>query len=155
MIDKLKQIFVYEDVIGELNVSYRRTKSLNKQMKSSKDIYNFILPYFDMYLDHHEEFMIIHLNRANYISDVQYLSKGSSHACIVHIKFIMQNAILLDSAGLVLLHNHPSGSKKPSDKDIEVTNKIKEAASFFDITVVDHLILTREGYYSFADKGLI
>ncbi|MGB0870312.1 MAG: JAB domain-containing protein [Flavobacteriales bacterium] len=155
MINKLKQIHVYEDIIGELTVTYRRTKALNKQIKSSNDIDKFIRPYFDEYLDNHEEFMIIHLNRANYVRDVQYLSKGSSTASIVHIKFIMQNAILLDSYGIVLVHNHPGGSLKPSKQDIAVTNKIKDAAAFFDITVLDHIILTRESFFSFFDESIL
>ena len=155
MSTNFKQIHLYNDLLGELTVVYRRTKSLTKQITNSKDAYKFIFPYFDEYLDNHEEFMIIHLNNSGYVSNVQVLAKGSDTACVVSVRLIMQEVLLLQSNKIIAVHNHPSGSLKPSKEDIQITKNIKKAVDYFGVRLMDHLILTRESYFSFLDNGIL
>ena len=82
------------------------------------------------------------------------LSKGGITATIADIRIILSVALKTLATGLILAHNHPSGNLKPSEADVNLTNKIKEAAKLMDIQVLDHLILADGGYYSFSDEGI-
>jgi DNA repair protein RadC len=103
----------------------------------------------------HEEFWILHLNRSNKITKKIKLSQGGITGTVIDVKMLMKEAILNYSNAIILVHNHPSGNVKPSQADIEITQKIKEAARLFDISTLDHIIITSNGYYSFADEGVI
>ncbi|MBS1919340.1 MAG: DNA repair protein RadC [Bacteroidetes bacterium] len=106
--------------------------------------------------DHtHEEFAVLFLNRANKINHFEVISKGGVTGTVADPKIILKKALEENAVSIVLCHNHPSGSLKPSRADEELTQKIKEAARFFDITVLDHIIVSDEGYFSFADEGLL
>ena len=83
------------------------------------------------------------------------ISEGGLTETPVDVRIILQAALLTNSVALILAHNHPSGNLKPSQLDIGLTQQIKEAAKLIKIAVVDHIILTREGYYSFSDEGLL
>ena len=104
-------------------------------------------------MDDHEEFKVIHLSRANKVVNVDNSALGTDVACLVSIKDIIRNALLIKVHSVILVHNHPSGSLEPSIADIELTDKLKRAFGFFDMKVLDHIIITREGYYSFSDNG--
>lgn len=103
----------------------------------------------------HEEFWIILLNRANIVQDVFAISKGGVAATVVDTKIIFKQALLQLASGMILFHNHPSGNLKASNEDHNITQKIKDAAKLFDIAVLDHLIITENGYWSFADNGAL
>ena len=106
--------------------------------------------------DHsHEVFAVLFLNRSNRVKRFEIISEGGSTATIADPRIIVRRALESNAAGMVLCHNHPSGSLRPSKADEEITNKIKGAARYFDIKIVDHLIVSSEGYYSFADEGLL
>ena len=106
--------------------------------------------------DHrHEVFGVVFLNRANKINHFEIISEGGITGTIADPRIILKKALEEDAISLILCHNHPSGSLKPSKADVELTTKIKEAAKFFDIKVLDHVIIADEGYYSFADEGLL
>ena len=100
-----------------------------------------------------EVFAVVFLNRANKIKHFEIVSSGGISGTIADPRIILKRAIEQEAASLVLSHNHPSGNLKPSRADMLLTSKIKEAASYFDISVLDHIIISDEGYYSFADEG--
>lgn len=103
----------------------------------------------------HEIFAVLFLNRANKIKHAEIVSEGGITGTIADPRIILKKALENDAVNLILCHNHPSGSLKPSRADEELTRKIKEAASYFDIKVLDHIIVSEDGYYSFADEGLL
>jgi DNA repair protein RadC len=103
----------------------------------------------------HEVFAVIFLNRANKINEFKIISEGGITGTVADPRIILKKALEQDAVSLILCHNHPSGSLKPSRADEELTLKIKEAAKYFDIKVLDHLIVGDDGYYSFADEGIL
>jgi DNA repair protein RadC len=100
----------------------------------------------------HEEFWIIYLNNSNKVIRKEQLSKGGITGTLVDVRLVMKNAIELGATGIILSHNHPSGSLKPSFADKKLTAKLKTAGESLDIKVLDHLIITEAKYYSFADE---
>ena len=104
-------------------------------------------------LEYIETFKVMLLNRANRVKGILTVSTGGTTSCIVDNKIILQAAILSNSTSLIICHNHPSGNLTPSDADIKVTNLLKQACTFQDIALLDHIILAPDGFYSFADEG--
>lgn len=102
-----------------------------------------------------ESFKAIFLSRSNRAICHYPLSEGGVSGTVVDVRLLLQAAILANASGMIICHNHPSGNLSPSDADRAVTRRIGEAAKLFDIVLLDHLILTEEGYYSFADGGLL
>ncbi len=106
--------------------------------------------------DHpHEVFAVLFLNRANKIKGFKIVSRGGITGTVADPRVILKHALDEGATTIVLSHNHPSGNLQPSRADQEITFKIKQAASYFDIKVMDHIIVSDEGYYSFADEGLL
>lgn len=103
----------------------------------------------------HEVFMVAFLNRANKILHIETISTGGITNTVADPRIILKKALEHNAVNIVLCHNHPSGNLKPSHTDKLLTQKIKEAALLFDISVMDHLIVSEEGYYSFADDGAL
>ncbi|HEY0356003.1 MAG TPA: DNA repair protein RadC [Flavisolibacter sp.] len=103
----------------------------------------------------HEVFAVLFLNRSNKVNHFQVISEGGITGTVADPRIILKKALEEDAVSLILCHNHPSGSLKPSKADEELTWKIKEAARYFDIKVLDHLIVSDDGYYSFADEGIL
>jgi DNA repair protein RadC len=103
----------------------------------------------------HEVFAVIFLNRAHRINHFEIISRGGITGTVADPRIILKKALEEEAVSLILCHNHPSGSLKPSRADQELTQKIKEAARFFDIRVIDHIIVSEMGYYSFADEGIL
>jgi DNA repair protein RadC len=104
---------------------------------------------------HHEVFVVIFLNQANKINHFQVISEGGITGTVADPRIILKKALEENAVSIILCHNHPSGNLSPSRADEELTQKIKEAAKYFDIKVLDHIIVSEEGYYSFADAGLL
>jgi DNA repair protein RadC len=124
-----------------------------KKIGGSQDAFNYFQPKLgDL---PHEEFRILLLNRANIIIEEVIISKGGTTGTIMDVKLIMKNAINKLAQGIIIVHNHPSGNKNPSQADIVITTKIKEAAKLFDINLLDHIIIADNEYYSFADSGIM
>ena len=122
-------------------------------LKDSKDVAQYMQAILK---DHNNElFGVIYLNQANRVNDFEIVSQGGITGTVADPRIILKKALEKNAVSLILCHNHPSGSLKPSRADQELTTKIKEAAKFLDIKVLDHLIVSEEGYYSFADEGLI
>jgi len=103
----------------------------------------------------YEVFAVIFLNRANKINHFEIISKGGISGTVADPRIILKKALEEDATAIVLCHNHPSGNLQPSRADEELTKKIKEAAAYFDIKILDHIIVSEEGYYSFADDGML
>ena len=103
----------------------------------------------------HEEFWVICLNRSNMVSSKFMLSKGGVSGTIADVKLIFKNALEHTASSIIVCHNHPSGNLEPSVQDRAITEKIKAAGKIMDIGLLDHLIISDNNYYSFADNGLI
>ena len=124
-------------------------------IRGSKDIYDILKQIWDENkIDMLEEFKVIFLNRGNRITGVYNASSGGITGTVADSRLILAAAIKSLAVCIILAHNHPSGSVKPNRADEELTCKIKEAAKYHDIRVIEHIIVTSESYYSFADEGL-
>ena len=102
-----------------------------------------------------EVFAVVFLNRSNKINHFEIISQGGITGTVADPRIILKKALEEDAVNLILCHNHPSGNLQPSKADEELTCKIKEAAKYFDIKVIDHIIVSDEGFFSFADEGII
>lgn len=122
-------------------------------IRSSKDAYLILSPLVQDLP--HEEFWILLLNRANKVIHRQPISSGGIAQTVVETSKIVKLALDHYASGLILCHNHPSGAVKPSQADIQITAKVKNAAALFDISVVDHIIVGEKVYFSFADEGIL
>jgi DNA repair protein RadC len=143
-------------IVAALEIG-RRRQAMNYRekaiMTSSNDVANYLQSLLKDY--RHEVFAVLFLNRANKINHFQIISEGGITGTVADPRIILKKALEEDAVSIILCHNHPSGSLKPSGADQELTKKIKEAARFFDIKVLDHLIVSDAGYYSFADEGIL
>ena len=97
----------------------------------------------------------VFLNRTNKALGVSFISKGGMAETVMDVKIILQTALKTHASGIILSHNHPSGNLHPSEADKRITSKIKEACKLLDLNLLDHIIITEEHYYIFADEGLI
>ncbi|NLX29815.1 MAG: DNA repair protein RadC [Bacteroidales bacterium] len=103
----------------------------------------------------HEEFWILLLNRSNRVLDKYMVSKGGITGTVIDVRTIMKCAVEKSATSMILCHNHPSGNLSPSDADLQITRKIKDAGQLMEIQVLDHLIITQRSHFSFADNGLL
>jgi len=123
------------------------------QIKSSKEVFELTEPLLaDL---KHEEFWILFLNRANKVINQMKLSQGGVSGTVTDVRIIMKKALEYLASGIIVCHNHPSGNLTPSEADIKITRKIKEAGELIDIQLLDHLIISEKNYYSFADNGIL
>jgi len=122
-------------------------------VSTSRDLANYLQSLFQ---DHNREiFAVAFLNQANRINHIETVSEGGITGTIADPRIILKKALEENAVSIILCHNHPSGSLKPSRQDEEITKKIKEAAKYFDIKVLDHIIVSDAGYFSFADEGIL
>jgi DNA repair protein RadC len=153
-----KDRLLSEAGVSEIELVYKSKVKYSEQPKirTSNDIYSLLMNVWDdNKIDFVEQFKVVLLNRANMVIGVVDISSGGVTGTVADPKIILAAAIKSNSVNIVLSHNHPSGNVTPSKADEELTCKIKEAAKFHDLKVLDHLIITRESYYSFADEGLM
>jgi len=142
--------------ISEISVSYSNNKSDKMKISSSKQSYDVLLACWSLStIELQEEFKVLLLNRANQILGVYPLSRGGVSATVVDAKLVYSVALKCNASSIIIAHNHPSGNLNPSEVDKSLTQKLKSAGQFLDITLLDHLIVTKEGFYSFSDNGLI
>ncbi len=143
-------------ILAALELGRRRQFAEAKEkisVKGSQDAYLYLAPLLqDNPL---EESWVIFLNRANKVIDTQRLSIGGVAATIIEPRWIFKHAIEKLASGIILSHNHPSGNLKPSQADLDITKKVKAGAALLDIQLLDHLIISDSGYFSFADEGLL
>lgn len=142
--------------VGEVELTYRSTSRSRSKIYSSEDAYKILLPtYKEGTICYKEYFKVLLLSQSNQVLGYTLISEGGITETCADVRVILQAALLTNSVALVLAHNHPSGNLKPSRQDMEITKQVKEAAKLMRISVIDHLILTDAGYYSFADEGLL
>lgn len=143
-------------IIAAMELSRRRQLSDIKtktQIKSSREVFQLLAP---IMMDlHHEEFWIVMLNRANRVLGKVQISSGGVSGTVVDAKIVFRKALEERATSIILTHNHPSGNLKPSQADIDLTQKLKKAGQNIDIQVLDHIIISAKGYFSFADEGLL
>ncbi len=124
-----------------------------EKINSSRSVYDIMQPVLgDL---PHEEFWILYLNNSNKVIQKNQLSKGGITGTLVDVRLVLKNALEVGATALILCHNHPSGTLKPSQADKDITQKLKTAAQSLDIKVLDHLIVTEKAYFSFADDGIL
>ena len=143
-------------IAGALELGRRRKLSevMNRQkITSSKDVFERFLPKLQDLP--HEEFWVLFLDRANKVVQDFRISQGGISGTVIDVRIILKNALYKLASSIILCHNHPSGNINPSKADIQITTKLKEAASLMDIQVLDHLIVGQDEYYSFADEGVL
>jgi DNA repair protein RadC len=141
-------------IIAALELGKRRRgaeANLPTEVKDSKDSFERFLPYIDDMRQEH--FLVLYLNQSNHALKVECLSNGGTTNVIADPKLIFKNALNLGATCLVLGHNHPSGNPRPSEDDRQLTKKLVAAGKLLDITVIDHIIIGNERYYSFRDHG--
>lgn len=123
------------------------------KISSSKHVFELLQPQIGELP--HEEFWIVYVNNSNKVMHKSQLSKGGITGTLVDVRLVLKQALELGAVGLILAHNHPSGTLKPSIADKEITEKLKRAAEALDIKVLDHLIITQKEYFSFADNNIL
>ncbi|HWJ26494.1 MAG TPA: JAB domain-containing protein [Flavisolibacter sp.] len=144
--------------VAEIELIYKsRVKASQRpQISSSSDAYNILLQVWEEgKIDFVEQFKVLLLNRANKVIGVVNVSTGGDTGTVADPKLIFTAALKANACSLIASHNHPSGNLKPSRADEQLTQKIKQAGEFLDIKLLDHLIISSEGFYSFADEGLL
>lgn len=143
-------------IAAALEIGRRRSGEAHgkvRKVSSSNDAFRVLQPFLgDL---QHEEFWVVYLNNSNKILHKEQLSKGGITGTLVDIRLVLKRALEIGAIGLILAHNHPSGTLRPSKMDKELTNKLKRAAEALDIVVLDHLIITEKAYFSFADEQLL
>lgn len=159
---RIKELTIARKHISEVpqvKLSYSsKVKAADRvQVNSSKIAYEVLKESWDeSTIELFESMKIIFLNRGNRILGIMNHSSGGSAGCIVDVKLIFQAALLSSAHAIILAHSHPSGTLKPSNEDLKITQKVKNAGILFEISVLDHLILSPyDGYFSLADDGLI
>ncbi|MBI1779793.1 MAG: JAB domain-containing protein [Sphingobacteriales bacterium] len=144
--------------VAEVELVYKTTIKASERPKISsvKDSYKLLKELWnENTIEMQEEFKVLLLNRGNKVIGIYEASAGGITGTVADPRLILAAAIKSLSVSIILSHNHPSGNLKPSRADEELTQKIKIAASYHDIKVIDHIIITSEGYYSFADEGVL
>jgi len=146
------------DTISEIQVTYTNPipEGERIQIQSSSDACNTLRKLWNTdTIEYREEFYVLYLSRSNTILGYFLHSIGGVSGTVVDTRQILAIALKANASGIILSHSHPSGNLKTSQADINITKKIVEAAKLFDISVLDHLILTKSSYYSFADEGVM
>lgn len=144
--------------IQEVEIIYSGPKTSKLvQVKTSSEVAKLLrdVVYDARKINYKESFYVLLLNRANKVIAQACVGMGSTSATIMNSKEIFQLALKTNACGIILSHNHPSGNLKPSEADLQITKRINEFGKLIDIQLLDHIILTDESYFSFADDGLI
>lgn len=140
--------------VAEIKVSYSTNNSSKIKITSVNKAFELLLSCWDMEtIELQEEFKVLLLNRSNEVLGIYPLSKGGITGTVVDSRLIFAVALKCNATGIIICHNHPSGKLFPSDADIILTKKIKKCADFLDISLIDHIILTNNGFYSFSNEG--
>lgn len=152
---------LFTQKIAEVSISYTNPVKLSDcpKISCSRDAARIMQEHFhdaELQIQHREYFFVMLMNRGNRVLGISMISMGGMSGTVADPKIIFQLALKTAAVSLILVHNHPSGNKQPSESDIRLTKKLKSAGSFLDIPVIDHLVITpEEDYFSFADEGLL
>lgn len=142
--------------ISEISVSYSNDNNNKLKINNSRNSYDILRAcWSDSTIELQEEFKILMLNRGNQVLGIYPLSKGGVSSTIVDAKLVFSVALKCNASSIILAHNHPSGNLNPSEIDKKITQKLKKASQYLDIELLDHIIITKDDFYSFSDNGLI
>jgi DNA repair protein RadC len=144
--------------VSEIQLTYKGKikPSLRPKIECSRDAFNILKKHWnENTIELVEEFKILLLSRANKVIGLFKVSNGSSTGTVVDPKLIFVAALKANACGIILSHNHPSGNLTPSTPDMPLSKKIKDGAKLLELSVLDHIIVTSDDYYSFADEGLL
>lgn len=142
--------------VSEITVAYYPKKGYAPQIESSEDAYDTFISYWDIgTLEYEERMVVLFLNRCNRVLGAHTHSIGGINGTVGDPRQIFAIALKANAVGIILAHNHPSGALTPSDHDIKLTRKFQKAGEFLDIRLLDHLIITPQSHYSFADEGML
>ncbi|OOG76473.1 RadC family protein [Algoriphagus sp. A40] len=144
------------NTVAEITLSYRPKVSLSQRPKvdCSRQVYEVLLRFWNQdSLEYVEQFQVMLLSRGNRVLGISTVSTGGTAGTVVDAKVVFAAALKANASSIVLSHNHPSGNLLPSEQDKRLTRRLVEIGRALDLPVLDHIILGREGYYSFADEG--
>jgi DNA repair protein RadC len=143
--------------ISEVEITYKTKVKASEREKvaTSQRAFDVLRPFFEDVIEYREKFCVLLLNRQNQVLGVHTISVGGTSSTVADSKIIFQGILLANASAIILAHNHPSGCLRPSDNDKSLTKKIVDGCKLFDISCLDHLIITDESFYSFADQGLM
>lgn len=145
-------------IVAEIELSYMPAikPSARPKINGQNDVFQLFTDTWDKSkLELYEQFKVMLLNRANRVLGICTLTSGTVHGTLVDPKQIFSVALKANATQIILAHNHPSGNLNPSANDYEITKKIKAAGEFLELKVIDHLIISVEGFYSFASEGIL
>lgn len=142
--------------VSEIKVSYSSNNSEPIKIVNSQTAYDVVIKHWDKdIIEFQEEVKVLLLNRANIVLGIYNLSKGGVSSSIIDLKIVLSVALKCNASSLIIVHNHPSGNLKPSSADISITKKLKEACETLDLSLLDHLIISKDTFYSINDNGVI
>lgn len=144
--------------VAEIELIYKTKVKASERpyISSSKEVYQLVLQCWNPdTIEFFEQFKILLLNQSNKVLGIYEVSSGGISGTVVDIRLIFAAALKASAVSLIMVHNHPSGQIKPSEADKQITRKVREAGSILEIKLLDHLIITPETYYSFADEGAL
>ena len=144
--------------VAEIKLTYMSVvkPSLRPKITGSKDAYQILFENWDRSkIEFVEQLKVMLLNRANRVLGIFEVSSGSATGTVADPKLIFAAAIKANACGIIMAHNHPSGNLQPSQADIDLTRKMRDGGKLLEVQIVDHLIVSLEGYYSFADGGVL
>lgn len=153
----MKTMNLFNSTVAEIEITYRNRirPDQMRQVTRSGDANDILRDIWSVHMDYMEEFYVLFLNRANKVLGFKKISQGGLSGTVVDPKMIFQAALKANANAVILAHNHPSGTTKPSEADIRITGKVVEGGKILEIQVLDHLILAGDMFYSFADNGMI
>lgn len=143
----------YKSTISEYSLKYTKSEIQKTKVTTSESASNVIRKFYFDDINIYESFFILLLNSQNATTGFAKISQGGTAGTVVDIKIIAKYAVDSLSPKVIICHNHPSGNKQPSDADLNITKRIKDALLLLDIKLIDHIIITENDFYSFADNG--
>jgi DNA repair protein RadC len=143
-----------QNQIAEISISYTPSRYKQAKIQSTVDAYNVLKDFFAPdTIALQEQFVVMYLNACHNVLGIYTASKGGITGTVADIRLILGVALKTASTAIIISHNHPSGNLQPSKADETLTQKLKNAAGLLDVNLLDHLIISDAGYYSFADEG--
>ena len=144
----------FKSNLREVSAVYKKKETVqNIKISSAGDVNDLVRSIYPVEINIREAMVALFLNNSNRTVGYSIASIGGITATLVDVRLILRDAILTQSTSIILVHNHPSGSHKPSQADLAITDKVKKAAALMDVKLLDHLIITEDGFYSLADEG--
>lgn len=142
--------------VSEIKISYTNEVDEKIKVLGSSEVYQVLKANWDLdTIELQEEFKILLLNQGNQVLGIKSMFKGGINTCSIDVRLIMGMALKANASALVITHNHPSGNLNASESDKRITSKIKECCELFDIRLLDHIIMAKNSYLSFADEGIL